>query len=373
MSEVQSSVQETPEIDDIDGDLRAAINELKIETPPEAKVTIDKPDTRPRDEEGKFAPKPTEEKPKRETLTVVKPAAQDGVQVDASQQISNPVQVAPIKAPEGWKTELKVKFGELPPDVQAEVARREADFHKALTKQDEERLLGRKVNEMATPYLPTIRAEGATVEKAFQDYLQTAHVLRSGNDMQKAQSVAAVIRQFNVNPNALLSILQGGNVQTGQPVQQAQFNPAIESLQQRIDRMEQERQAEIQQRQLQEEHSLNSQIEEFSSKPGHEHFDHVKVRMGVLLENGLANDLEDAYQQAVYADPEIRSGLLAAQTAAASGQRLTELNAKTERARSAAVSVVGGPGSSRPLNGTGSVGSIEDDLRAAMREHSGRV
>lgn len=372
MSEQGSAVPVTPETDDIDGDLRSAIEELKIERPQEARVTIDKPE-RPRAEDGKFveAPKEAKQAPKRETLTVPKPA--EGVQVDPTQQIPNPAQTQAVKAPEGWKAELKAKFGELPPEVQAEVARREADFHKALTKQDEERLLGRKVNEMANPYLPTIRAEGATVEKAFQDYLQTAHVLRSGSDIQKAQSIAAVMSQFKVNPNTLLSILQGGNVNTGQPFQQAQFNPAIESLQQRIDRMEQERQMEVQQRQLQEEHSLNSQIDEFSSKPGHEHFDHVRARMGVLLENGLANDLEDAYQQAVYADPEIRSGLLAAQTSAASGQRLTELNAKTERAKSAAVSITGGPGSSRPLNGAGSVGSIEDDLRAAMREHSGRV
>ena len=105
-------------------------------------------------------------------------------------------------------------------------------------------------------------------------------------------------------------------------------------------------------------------------------------KAATLLEHGcvrtpagitLGEDLDDAYDRAIYATPEIRSGLEAARTAAASGQRLTELNAKTERAKSAAVSVTGGPGSSRPLNGSGSVGSIEDDLRAAMREHSGRV
>ncbi len=370
MSEVQSSVQETPEIDDIDGDLRAAINELKIETPQEAKVTIDKPD-RPRAEDGKFVEAPKESAPKRETLSVPKPAA-DGIQVDASQQIPNPATPA-VKAPEGWKPELKAKFGELPPEVQAEVARREADFHRALTKQDEERAFGRKVNEMATPYLPTIRAEGATVEKAFQDYLQTAHVLRSGTDQQKAQSIAAVMSQFRVDPNALLSILQGGNVQTANGLQQAQFNPAIESLQQRLDRIEREQQDREQQRQLQETQSLTSQIEDFKSKPGHEHFEQVRELMGVLLESGKAADLEDAYNRAIYADPEIRSSLLTAQSQEQSGKRLTELKATTERAKSAAVSVTGGPGSSRPLNGAGSVGSIEDDLRAAMREHTGRV
>src|ERR1700742_206541 len=118
-----------------------------------------------------------------------------------------------------------------------------------ITAQDADRTLGKKVNEMATPYLPTIRAEGATVEKAFQDYLQTAHVLRSGTDIQKAQSIAAVMNQFKVNPQALLSVLQGGNVQPGARPQQAMHNPALDTLQQRLDRLEAERQAEVQQRQ----------------------------------------------------------------------------------------------------------------------------
>ena len=95
--------------------------------------------------------------------------------------------------------------------------------------------------------------------------------------------------------------------------------------------------------------------------------------MGVLLESGKASDLEDAYNRAIYADPEIRSSLLAANQQATNGKRLTELNAKTERAKSAAVSVTGSPGGSKPLNGSGSVGSIEDDLRAALREVGGRV
>ena len=372
MSEQGSAVQAQPETDDIDGDLRNAIQELKIETPQEARVVIDKPE-RPRDEEGKFVEAPKEAKPKRETLKVPEPKAAapaEGVQVDPGQQIPVPSQV---KAPEGWKGELKAKFGELPEWAQQEIMRRETDAHKALTKQDEERQFGRTVMQMATPYLPTIRAEGATPEKAFQDYLQTAHVLRSGNDIQKAQSIAAVIGQFKVNPNILLSILQNGNVNSGGTVQPAQFNPVIESLQQRIERMEQERQQEIQQRQLQETQSLQGQIEEFSSKPGHEHFDRVRTHMGVLLENGIATDLEDAYNRAVYADPEIRSSLLAAQTQAENGKRLTELKATTERAKSAAVSITGSPGGARPLNATGSVGSIEDDLRAAMSQVAGRV
>lgn len=363
-----NQAQQQPEIDDFDADVRTAMADLKIEPTPDTHVEIDKPDSRARDEQGKFVEAPKEaKKPKADVAAPVQ-----GTPAQIAPAQSQPVTPAPAATiPKGLKPEFKAKFGELTPDWQAEINRREADAAKVLASQDDERLLGKKINEMANPYLPTIRAEGATVEKAFGDYLQTAHVLRAGTDLQKAQSVASIMQMFKVNPQDLFSILQGGNVNPGgQPVP-GQFDPRYESLTQRLNRIEQERQTEVQQRQLQEQHSLQSQIDEFSTKSGHEHFDQVRTHMGVLLENGIASDLEDAYQRAVYADPEIRSTLIASQ--ASSGQRLTEQQAKTDRARSAAISVTGSPGSSRPLNGSGSVGSIEDDLRAAMREVSGRV
>lgn len=355
--------QDKPEVDDFDADVRGALQELKIgdDTPPEARVEIDQVAIRARDESGKFIETDKAKPVAVKTAEATAPA--DGVQ--PGPQIGQP----PIQAPKGLRPEFKAKFAELSPEWQGEWNRREADAAKVLASQDEERLMGKRVNEMAMPYLPTIRAEGATVEKAFSDYLQTAHVLRSGTDSQKAQSIASVMQAFKVNPQALFSILQGGSVNAGVQSAPNQFDPRVNTLEQRLAQIERERQTDIQQRQLQEQHSLQSQVDEFSSKSGHEHFDQVRTHMGILLENGIATDMEDAYQRAVYADPEIRSTLLQTQP----GQRITEQNAKTARAKSAAVSVTGSPGGSRPLNGSGSVGSIEDDLRAAMREHTGRV
>jgi hypothetical protein len=353
-------IEDKPDFDDFEADVRGAIGDLNLEGPAEVKVEIDKPDTRARDEAGKFI---ETDKAKPVAAKQTEQAA-PGVQVP-SQPIGQPI----VQAPQSLRAEFKEKFSQLPPEWQAEITRREADTAKALASQDEERLLGKKVNEMAMPYLPTIRAEGATVEKAFSDYLQTAHVLRSGTDIQKAQAVASVINSFKVNPQALFSVLQGANVVPGQQPPSA-YDPRLDTLQQRLNQIEQDRQAEIQQRQLQEQHSLQSQIEAFSSKPGHEHFDRVRTHMGILLENGIASDMDDAYNRAVYADPDIRSTLLAT---AQPGQRQSEATARTARAKNAAVSVTGAPGSSRPLNGSKSLGSIEDDLRAAIAEHGGRV
>lgn len=354
---IDDKIVEEPIEDTIRNAIRGAEEVPAVNDTPEV-VEPSKPD-RARDEQGKFAEKP------RETLTLKdKPV---GVSPNAPPLGAEapPAPAAPIiKAPESLKPELKAKFGELPPEWQTEINRRETEAHTALTRNDEHKSLGRKITEIATPYLPTIKAEGGTVEKAFGELLQTAHVLRQGTDMQKANTVAAVMQQFNVSPQALFSILQGGNVNTGQPLQHIAPQQDVAALVQ----------AELtKQNQISEQRSLQGQIEEFASKPGHEHFERVKVLMGSLLESGEATDLEDAYSQAIYAKPDIRSSLIASQTQAEADKRSAEAKARTEAARRAGGSVSGSPGSASPLNGSGISVPIEETIRSAIRESQGRI
>lgn len=360
--EVDQIIEEPEE--SLEDTIRAAIHSSEPVTPEALPVLEANPvDNVARDESGKFASAP---KVKRETLTL--PKADASTVADNVVQLPQPTTV--IKAPDGWKAELKAVFPSLPPEVQAEIARRETDTHKALTRQDEERTFAKRVNEIVSPYLPTIRAEGGTPEKAIESLLQTAHTLRNGNDFQKAQNVAAVIQQFNVKPEVLFSILQGGNVNTGNPLQQVPHTQAAIQPHQVAEIV----QAELaKQHQIQEQHSLQGKIEAFAADPTHPHFERVKVLMGSLLETGEAEDLEDAYSQAVYAKPDIRSSLVAQQTQAANDQRVTAVRATAEAAKRAGGSVSGGPGSARALNGSGADIPLEETIRAAIRESSGRM
>lgn len=365
------AVAQTDEIDDIGGDVAAALNEIRGgEVQAETQITLDKSEQRNRDEAGRFAQAvkgdKAEDKTERKTLTL--PEKPEGVQADPAAQlgVTQPAPAAPIipaapaiKPPEGLKGELKARFGELPPEWQTEIARREAESHKALTSQDEERQFGRRINQLVSPYLPTIRAEGATPEKAFENYLQTAHVLRQGTPIQKAQALRSIAQQFNVDLNL--------------PLQGAGSDPQTAQLWQRLEAAEAKLQAQDQQRQHQDDQAIQTQIEEFAKQPGHEHFEKVRVQMGALFDAGVSKDLGELYQRAIWADPELRSTLVAAETKAAEEKRKAEQVALTARSKNAAVSVTGAPGSSRPLNGAQSHGSIEDDVRAAMSEVQGRV
>lgn len=325
-----------------------AFSELKAKEPREGE-TPEAAAQRVRDAEGKFAKEP--EGKKRETLTL--PAKTEPTPIAAA-----PTPVA-VKPPDGWNAAAKAKFDKLEPDIQAEILRRETDMHKQFTTQDNDRTLGKRIRESAAPYLATIKAEGGDESAAFGAFLNYAHIMRSGTPQQKLAALQTVAQQYNVPLGASL--------------QQAPQNQMFESLQQRIERMEGERQAEIQQRQVQEQSALQNEVEAFAAEPGHEHYEKVRVKMGALLSNGEAKDLQDAYDQATWAHPEIRSTLTAAQLIAAESKRLTESQQITGAAKWAAGSVTGGPGGAKVLNGAGAERSLGEELRANFRAAQGRV
>lgn len=114
---------------------------------------------------------------------------------------------------------------------------------------------------------------------------------------------------------------------------------------------------------------LRGQIEAFrdakdeAGRPRHPHFEKVRGRMGALMQAGAADDLDAAYDAAVWADPELR-GVLQADGAKAREVKRKEEVARAKRASSNA--------RSRPVTTEASVApsSIKDSLEQAWEAHS---
>ena len=277
----------------------------------------------------------------------------------AETQVSTaPTEVKTVEAntpPTSWSAEAKAAWSTLPPNLQAEIARREAEVHKGFTKQDDERSFGKLMKDVVTPYLAIIQAEGGTPDRAVKDLLNTAYLLRTAPVAQKAALIAQTAQQFGVPLEMLTQSQQG----------QAQVPPIVAELQRQIDELRQGRQ--------QQEHALlANEITAFSSEPGHEHFEAVKAHMAALLQSGLAQGLKDAYDQAVWAQPDLRSTLLAQQQLTAEEQRKAEQRAAAQKARTVGSSVSGGPGSGSPAN-VNAERSLADELRANLRAATGRA
>jgi hypothetical protein len=89
--------------------------------------------------------------------------------------------------------------------------------------------------------------------------------------------------------------------------------------------------------------------------------------MATLLSSGQAADLQEAYDQACWADPAVRPLILTDQQRAAQAKAADEARAKAWAARRASGSVTGAPGAggSPSQRASNPNASVEDDVREA--------
>lgn len=325
-------------------DIESAVKEVseKAEKPvEEAIVKDDKEKTdKVRDEAGKF--KSTDKKPKEETAPI-------------EDQVAKPES----SAPNTWTPAAKAKWKELPPEIQAEVAKREAEVEKGFTRLDEERTVGKSFKEVVSPYLSMIQSEGSTPIVAVQSLLNTAYKLRQGTPQQKGQLIMELAQTFGAE---LPKVSQS----------QPHADPQLQAIQQELATLKNERQRDLTSREQQEQAVTQSEIDTFASNPEHVHFETVKAYMASLLKSGLTKGgsykehLKDAYDQAVWMRPDIRSTLLEQQTAEKEAKRVADAKEKAEKARKASVSISGSPGATAPSKANHEDRSLREELEANL-------
>lgn len=315
------------------------------ETTESLRDTLAKAFERERDESGKFKAKEPEAAPE-----VAAPVAQE-----------TPAEAAPaapaVRPPDAWSPAAKSKFAELPPDIQAEIQRREEEVHKGFTKFDEERVLGKQIKDVISPYMPMIRAEGGNEKEAISNLLQTAYTLRTATPEVKRDLIIGLANQYGVN----LGIQQQFQPQSGYGV-----DPTVQQLQSQVQQLTQYINGQQQTAEQLENAQTQSMIQSFASDPANIYFNDVKPHMAALLQNGQAATLQEAYEQACWARPDIRQIMLQEQTK----QEMAKKQEQANKARNAAGSVSGAPiGASTATQKP--AGNLRDELRqqfAALKQ-----
>ena len=331
-------------------DLRSALEsafEADANPAPETPVTdapVDTPvETEPkaervRDEAGKFAPKA--DKPADEMPAAPEPP--------------------PRKAPSSWKPAaqeafLKADRGDaLTPEeiklLTAEAERRESDFLKGVGEFKSHADRARAYDQAVAPYQKHLESIGVDAPTAISALMRADVILRTSDPQTKANYFAQLAQQYGIDL---------GNVQQPQPVD-AQTKYLMDQMQ----ALRQQQEMWQNQVQKQEQEKANSELARFTQadKP---HFEAVRNDMADLLQAGKAKDLEEAYDMAVWMRQDIRSTLIEQQRAEA--QRKAEETARSQRARTAAVSVKGSSpsaGGVQPANG-----SLRDILAAQFADN----
>lgn len=380
------SINERPKLRD---SIRAALKEHTGDAPEKDRER--KPASsaeRPRDETGRFAPAEKTEKPAKE-------AGADNAAVEPAKELSNPdanKQVAPqsqtaVDRPAAWGSDKSDLWSKLPPDAQAYIAKREAEVSQGFAKYGEDRKRLQEYESVMTPLRPTLQGLGQSDMDGIRRMIEWQQSLAGP---YKVEAFKGLARALGVDLATLVPASpQGQQDPQADPVAQ-HLQPILHPVISRINEFGQKLTTFEQQQQQERINRASAELAAFAKdKP---HFDRVRTRMAQLMTAGVATSLDDAYQQAIWADPDTRAEIQrteqekreaeakAAQEAerqkqaAAEEERKKKEAAAAAKARKASVS----PRTSTPGAALGGVPakrgqSVRESIASALKESSSRL
>jgi len=299
-----------------------------------------------RDDNGRFTAKAdkaekAEEEAPQETTETVEPIAEP-------QETTIPPELQRL----GVRKEAAAAIAK-DPVVMQEFIRRSEEMHRGLENYREKAQVGDTFQRAIAPYMQSIKEAGMEPVSAVQALFSADSMLRSGSPQQKAQMLHKLARDYGIDMQ-----------QAAQEPQQ-NFDPQVFGLQQKLTQMEQWIEQQTIAREQAEAQTLNSEITRFASLPENVHYEEVRNDMAGLLQAGMANGLQDAYEKACYANPTVRAKVLAQQQAKADTERKAQAIQKANAAKQASAVNVSRKGT---LPSAKAVGSMDDTIRDTARE-----
>lgn len=250
----------------------------------------------------------------------------------------------PVKAPQSWKPATRAQWDKLPPEVRQEVARREHQTSVVLNESAQARKVATDLFTAAQPYSARLQSLGIDPVSATRELLKSDHLLTTAPKTQRAQYMAKLIKDYDVDIEALDAALSGQVSHERDP--EVQIQTKVQQLLQQQLAPYQSLLVEQQQRAAMEQQQLAQTIQSYATNTAkYPYFEQVRQEMADLIEisarRGAPLTIEQAYNKAIQLDPNISSEV-------ANQQKLSlaaKANAQAQRAIKASSSVGGAPSS----------------------------
>lgn len=292
---------------------------------------------RVRDESGKFA-KTSETAQKEHSEASVENYEQEEVKVETKPR------------PSSWKKDYEEHWGKLDPTLQDYIQQREADYAKGVSTYKNQWDMAAPIVEAIKPFESSLRENNLSPAQWISN-LGNAHAkLVYGSPEQKLEMFAQLANEYGVNLSGL----------TGQTGYDPQFSQLAQELNQIKNQWSSFQSSQEQQEQIQ----LQNEIESFSNdKP---YFDEVRETMAGLLQSGMADDLQSAYDKAIRLNDDVFQKVSAEQAQKSEAAQREKVAAAKAKALS--------PKSTTPTasatTGGKSASSAREAIMQAMEAHS---
>lgn len=263
-----------------------------------------------------------------------------------------------LSPPRTWRKEAGAAWATLPPEVRTEIHKREQDIFTGLETYKTDASFGKSVQGALAPYMPTLQQYGIDPVKQVAGLMQAHQTLALGTPEQKQALFTKLAADYGVDLASL----------SAEP---AFIDPAVQALQKDLQTVRSQLSAtEAAQRQTAIAEQTRA-VETFAADPKNVYFKEVANDMVTLLEKGVATNLQDAYERAIWASPAVRQreiDRLSAERAAAAKKEADEKLAKARAATSANVQT-----SAKSRSAAAPTGSMDDTLTATLAEIQSRT
>lgn len=306
--------------------------DLEVEAPSSEDQTVAEEDA------PSGAPNPPSDEPSDDS---VEPLGEQGLDVSA--------------APKTWRKEAAAAWSTVPDVVKQEIAKREADIFKGIEQYRTNADIGTGFAQLVNPYLPMLNRDGINPFQHVHELLNAHYTLATGTPEQKVALLTNLAQQFGVPLDGLVP-----------SDEESYVDPQIATLQARIHQLESVHQQAQMQTYEQRRSALESEIQAFAADPANPYFDELSPTMVQLIQGGVAKNLREAYDMAIWQVPGVREKELARQTA--EKQRKAAEHAENAR-KTTSANVRTTP---KSVSGTAPVGSMNETIEQAYAEIKAR-
>lgn len=320
-----SNLKQTPEVDDPRADLAAAFDKVAEredpdedpkkpvgsagEEEPEADETTGSgEDEGDADDDEGSKPAGEDSDPEEEDDDKPEPGDEGADEGDDKEDKASGDDAGDVesRAPASWDPTVREHWAKLPKAVRDQVGKREREVTQALGQSTNARRFTHEFQQLVGPYEGMLRAQGARGPlEAVGALLQTAGGLRMGSQAQKAELLAGIIRDYDVDLNTLDQFLAGQIKPGAQGDMERLLTEKLKPMQSFMDSQ--------QQRSQQEQESIrtaaSAELEKFMTSKEAEFMDDVRESMADILDlaakRGESLTIQQAYKRAVALDPKI--------------------------------------------------------------------
>lgn len=262
-------------------------------------------------EETEAAPAASEKDPAKPDTSATEPAA------------GQPVDDRFARAPDTWRPDAIKSWETIPPEVRAEIYKREDDIRQGLAAARDHTEVGSGLERLLSPYSQILTNYGVNPWDHLSNLLSTHATLMFGKPEQKASIINNLIEQTGLDRQKLAA---------GEP---APYNAEQQALMREVQFLRSQVSgvvSQVSESRLQE---LEGQIADFASKPENSYFWKVVPEIQRLMQQNPNMTLAAAYQDAVMLNPITRAAEIDRITRERAEKEAKEAGERTKAARRA--------------------------------------